>query len=79
MPLTRNIQKTHTTKISKYNELAQETKKNVKSEEDTDTTGYPISNRISTIHPYPTVKHNGNRTSNQGYTKSCHIRHMSNN
>jgi hypothetical protein len=35
----------------------------VESKEDTDTTGYPISNRISTIYPYTTVKHNG----------TCHI------
>jgi hypothetical protein len=58
--------------IIRYNELAQETK-NVESKEDTDMTGNPISNRISTIHPYTTVKHNGNRAYNQRYTKSCHI------
>jgi hypothetical protein len=56
------------------NNKAQEIK-NVESKADTYTTGYPISNRISTIHSYTTVKHNGNRTSNQRYTKSCHIRH----
>jgi hypothetical protein len=76
IPLTSNIQKTYATKISKYNELAQEIKKNVKSEEGTYTTGYPISNRTSTIYPHTTVKHTGNRTYNQRYTKSCHIRHM---
>jgi hypothetical protein len=46
---------------------------------DTDTTGYPISNRTSTIYTYTTVKHNENRSSNQSYTKSCHIRHMPHN
>jgi hypothetical protein len=57
IPLTSNIQKT-------YNELAQQIKKDAESKEDTDMTGYPISNRISTIYPYTTVKHTGNRTSN---------------
>jgi hypothetical protein len=75
IPLTSNIQKTYTTKISKYSELAQEIKKNVDSKEDTVMISYPISNRIS-IHPYTTLKHTGNRTSNQGYRKSGHTGHM---
>jgi hypothetical protein len=37
----------------------------MESEEGTYTIGYPISNRTSTMYPYTTVKHNGNKTSNQ--------------
>jgi hypothetical protein len=69
------ITTTTTTTTTIIIKLAQEIK-NVGSKEDTDMTGYPISNRISAIHTYTTVKHNGNRTSNQGYTKCCHVRHI---